>query len=270
MVKKIRTTTEWLEKKISVKPEIGLVLGSGLGEFAEEIAISFEIPYEEIPNFPKATVSGHDGKLIFGTIAGKHVVAMKGRFHYYEGYSQQEITFPIRVMKFLGVELLLLSNASGGMNPNYIVGDIMIITDHINLMGTNPLIGPNIDGLGPRFPDMGAVYDRKLVDLAKATAREIQLDIKFGVYAAVTGPVYETPAEYRYMYRIGADAVGMSTVPEAIVAHHMGMKLFAVSVISDLGIEGQIETITHEQVVEAAKATEPKLATLLLKMFEKL
>ncbi len=270
MVKKIRATTEWLEKKISVKPEIGLVLGSGLGEFAEEITVSIEIPYEEIPNFPKATVSGHDGKLIFGTIAGKNVVAMKGRFHYYEGYSQQEITFPIRVMKFLGVELLLLSNASGGMNPNYIVGDIMIITDHINLMGINPLIGRNIDELGPRFPDMGAVYDRKLVDLAKATAREIQLDVKFGVYAAVTGPVYETPAEYRYMYRIGADAVGMSTVPEAIVAHHMGMKLFAVSVISDLGIEGQIETITHEQVVAAAKATEPKLATLLLKMFEKL
>jgi purine-nucleoside phosphorylase len=270
MYERIEKTKQFLEKIAALKPYIGIVLGTGLGNFANQIENQQIIPYEEAPNFPISTVMGHQGQLIFGKVKDKNVVALKGRFHYYEGYSMQEVTFPIRVLASLGIEYLFLSNASGGTNPDYSVGDIMIIEDHINLTGQNPLIGPNDERLGPRFPDMSEVYDKKLIALAMEVARERGIKYQKGVYAAVTGPNYETPAEYRYIRKIGADAVGMSTVPEAIVARHAGLPCFAVSVISDLGVEGKIEKITHEGVIDAASLAEPLMTRMILGMMEKL
>ncbi|MCX6278413.1 MAG: purine-nucleoside phosphorylase [Bacteroidetes bacterium] len=263
MLKKIAETVEFLEKKITHKPEIGIILGTGLGGLVNEIAIETTIPYKLIPNFPVSTVIGHQGQLIFGKMGGKNIVAMQGRFHYYEGYSMQEITFPVRVMKFLGINLLILSNASGGVNPEFEVGDIMVIEDHINLMKDNPLIGKNEDEIGTRFPDMGCPYDTALIEKAFEIAKKQNIKLQKGVYAAVSGPTFETPAEYRYIRIIGADAVGMSTVPEVISARHMGLKCFAVSVISDLGVPGKIETITHEHVIDAASAVEPVMTRLI-------
>jgi purine-nucleoside phosphorylase len=270
MYERIEKTKQFLEKIAALKPYIGIVLGTGLGNFANQIENQQIIPYEEAPNFPISTVMGHQGQLIFGKVKDKNVVALKGRFHYYEGYSMQEVTFPIRVLASLGIEYLFLSNASGGTNPDYSVGDIMIIEDHINLTGQNPLIGPNDERLGPRFPDMSEVYDKKLIALAMEVARERGIKYQKGVYAAVTGPNYETPAEYRYIRKIGADAVGMSTVPEAIVARHAGLPCFAVSVISDLGVEGKIEKITHEGVIDAASLAEPLMTRMILGMMERL
>ncbi|HRY97495.1 MAG TPA: purine-nucleoside phosphorylase [Bacteroidales bacterium] len=264
MLNRISECLEHIRRKTSMTPRIGVILGTGLGDFVQEIVAEQSIHYAELPHFPVSTVAGHQGRLIFGHINQQPVVAMQGRFHFYEGYSMADVTFPIRVMKALGVEILILSNASGGVNPGFSVGDLMIITDHINLMGTNPLLGPNDERLGPRFPDMSEAYDHDLVRLALGVAQEQGQEVRTGVYAAVTGPVYETPSEYRFIRVIGADAVGMSTVPETIVARHMGIKVFAISVITDLGIEGRIEKITHEEVIRAARAAEPRLARLVL------
>ena len=266
MLKKIKETIEYLESRISLKPEVGIILGTGLGGLVNEIDILHTLPYEFIPNFPVSTVAGHNGQLIFGTMSGKNIVAMQGRFHYYEGYTMQEITFPVRVMKFLGIELLILSNASGGVNPDFEVGDIMVINDHINLMKDNPLIGRNDDGVGTRFPDMGEAYNARLIEKAFGIARNHGIKLQQGVYAAVSGPTYETPAEYRYIRTIGADAVGMSTVPEVIAARHMGLKCFAVSIISDLGVPGKIIEITHKHVIDAASAVEPVMTSIIKEM----
>lgn len=270
MLEKIKETSNFLLEGLTEKPEIGIILGTGLGEVGSEIKVNKEIKYSEIPNFPTSTVKGHEGKLLFGTLSGRNVMAMQGRFHYYEGYSMHELTFPIRVMNFLGVKTLILSNASGGLNPNFEIGDIMLITDHINLMPDNPLIGRNHDELGPRFTDMSEVYNKKHIREAKKIARHNQVRYQTGVYAAVSGPTFETPAEYRYIRTIGADAVGMSTIPEAIVARHMNMEVFAISLITDLGVEGKIVEISHEEVLEAAKAAEPNAALMIRELVPRL
>jgi len=266
MLKKITETVEFLKTKIKQRPEVGIILGTGLGGLVKEISIDATIPYESIPNFPVSTVVGHQGQLIFGKMGGKNIMAMQGRFHFYEGYSMREITFPVRVMKFMGIDLLILSNASGGVNPMFEVGDIMVIEDHINLIKDNPLIGRNEDAIGTRFPDMGHPYDADLIEKAFKIAKLQNIKLQKGVYAAVSGPTFETPAEYRYIRIIGADAVGMSTVPEVIAARHMGLKCFAVSVISDLGVPGKIEKITHEHVIDAASAVEPIMTRLIREM----
>jgi purine-nucleoside phosphorylase len=258
------TTKNILNQSKNFKPSIGIILGTGLGALVKEIEAEYIIPYQNIPGFPVSTVEGHQGKLILGTLSGKKVLAMQGRFHFYEGYSMQQITFPVRVMKALGIDSLIVSNAAGGMNPNFKVGELMIINDHINLFPTNPLIGKNIPQLGPRFPDMGETYYQKYIQLAKQIAKEHSIEIKEGVYAGLTGPCFETPAEYRYLWRIGADAVGMSTVPEVIVAKHSNMKVFGISIITDLGVEGQVQSITHEEVQHIANLQEPKM-TLIIK-----
>ncbi|MBS1638312.1 MAG: purine-nucleoside phosphorylase [Bacteroidetes bacterium] len=257
------TTKSILEKTNDFRPEIGIILGTGLGGLTKEISVAHVLPYESIPNFPVSTVEGHSGKLILGELGGKRVIAMQGRFHFYEGYTMQQITFPVRVMKALGVHTLVVSNASGGMNPNFEIGEIMIINDHINLFPTNPLIGKNIAELGPRFPDMSDAYDKKLVAKAVEIAKNNNIRVSQGVYAGLTGPCFETPAEYRYIGRIGADAVGMSTVPEVIVAKHGGMRVFGVSIVTDLGVDGKIVEVTHEEVQHIAAAAEPKMSFIV-------
>lgn len=264
MLKQIKFTTADIHKQTkNFKPEIGIILGTGLGGLVKEIKIEYSIPYENIAHFPLSTVEGHSGKLIFGTLGGKKIVAMQGRFHYYEGYSMEEVTFPVRVMKFLGIKTLFLSNASGGVNPKFEVGEIMIINDHINLF-PNPLIGRNESELGTRFPEMSEAYDKALIKKAKAIAKRLKIKVSEGVYAGLTGPTLETPAEYHYMRVIGADAVGMSTVPEVIVARHMGLPCFAISICTDLGVVGKIEKTTHEDVQRVATKQEPKM-TLIMK-----
>lgn len=261
-MKSFREAVKYLQKQYSETPAVGIVLGSGLGKFTEEITVEKEVSYADIPHFPVSTVEGHKSKLIFGKLSGKTVVAMAGRFHFYEGYDAQDIVFPIRVMKMLGVQTLLLSNAAGGVNPGYKVGDIMIISDHISFFTPNPLIGKNISELGPRFPDMSEPYKKDLVQKAKAIALANDYDVKEGVYVAVTGPTFETRAEYKFIHIIGGDVVGMSTVQEAIAANHMGMDVFAMSVVTDMGLHEGEYKITHEEVLEAARAAEPKLATI--------
>lgn len=270
MYEKIQETVAFIKNKTNFTPEIGIVLGTGLGNFINQIKIEHSISYEDIPNFPVSTVKGHHGQLILGTVNNTKVAALKGRFHFYEGYTMQEVTLPIRVLNLLGIKHLFLSNASGGTNLDFSVGDMMIIDDHINLTGQNPLTGQNDERFGPRFPDMSEVYDKKMIELAKEVAKEKGIDYQMGVYAAVTGPNYETPAEYKYIRIIGADAVGMSTVPEAIVARHMNLSCFAVSVISDLGVEGKIEVVSHDAVIDAASFAEPKMTELILGMIDKL
>lgn len=240
-------------------PRVGIVLGSGLGNLSSDIEVEKEIPYEDIPNFPVATVEGHQGKLIFGALNGKQVVVLSGRFHYYEGYTPDQVVFPIRVMKFLGVETLLLSNAAGGMNRAFKVGDLMIIRDHISLFVVNPLLGRNDPELGPRFPDMSEPYDKALIAKAKDIAARLQIPVHEGVYAGVTGPTFETRAEYKLLHIAGGDAVGMSTVQEVIAARHAGLSVFAMSVITDLGIREEDNIITHDEVLQAAREAEPKL-----------
>ncbi len=263
MLAKIQKTVDFLRKRIDQNPKVAIILGSGLGKMATDIKEKTIVPYNEIPNFPATTVEGHGGNLIFGKLENIPIVAMQGRFHYYEGYDMKEITFPVRVFNELGIQHLILSNASGGVNPDFKIGDIMIITDHINLMPDNPLRGKNIDQLGPRFPDMSEVYNPVLIRKAIDIARKHQIPFRTGVYAAVMGPTYETPSEYHYIRTIGADAVGMSTVPEAIVAKHMGLSCFAISVITDLGVTGKIVELTHQDVIEAANKVEPKMVALL-------
>lgn len=264
MLNKINEAVDFIKSKYPSQPSVGIVLGSGLGSFTNEIDIEFEIAYGDIPNFPVSTVEGHDGKLIFGNLSGKKVVAMAGRFHYYEGYSTREIVFPIRVFKFLGIETLLLTNAAGGTNPGYQVGDLMIIKDHISLHAVNPLIGKNDEQLGPRFPDMSEPYKKDLIEKVKKIAEQNKIELKEGVYVGVSGPTFETRAEYKMLNILGSDAVGMSTVQEVITAVHLGLPVFAMSVITDVGIREEDNTITHQEVLAAAKEAEPKL-TLIFK-----
>lgn len=264
------TTKSILEKTNNFRPEVGIILGTGLGGLVKEISAEYIIPYEEIPNFPVSTVEGHSGKLIFGELGGKKVMAMQGRFHFYEGYTMQQITFPVRVMKAIGIHTVCVSNASGGMNPNFEIGEIMIINDHINLFPTNPLIGKNISELGPRFPDMSEPYNKKIIALALDIAKNNNIKVSQGCYAGLTGPCFETPAEYRYISRIGADAVGMSTVPEVIVAKHGGMRVFGVSIVTDLGVEGKIIEVTHEEVQQIAAAAEPKMSFIVKELIRQM
>ena len=262
LLKDLKETVKFLQKQYKKVPQAGIVLGSGLGNFASQIKVEKEVPYEDIPHFPVSTVEGHSGKLIFGKLGEKTVVAMGGRFHYYEGYTPQEVVFPIRVMKMLGIQTLFLSNAAGAVNPSFKVGDIMIIKDHISFFTPNPLIGKNHTELGPRFPDMSEPYKKTLIQQAKDIAAKNDIDIKEGVYVAVTGPTFETRAEYKLIQVVGGDVVGMSTVQETIVAGHMGLPVFAVSIVTDLGIRDDENIITHEEVLQAAKEAEPKLALL--------
>lgn len=270
MLKKIIEAVEYIHENAPFAPEIGIVLGTGLGGLVKEIDVKFSVEYSKIPHFALSTVESHSGKLIFGELGGKRVIAMQGRFHFYEGYSLQEVTFPIRVMKMLGIKTLFLSNASGGVNPDYKIGEIMILNDHINLFPGNPLIGKNLEQLGPRFPDMSDTYDRKLIDLAKSIAKENGIDVSEGVYAGLTGPTLETPAEYNYVRVIGADAVGMSTVPEVIVARHMEIPVFAVSIITDLGVKGKIKKVSVQDVIDVANQQEPKMTFIMKELISKL
>jgi purine-nucleoside phosphorylase len=262
LLRQLEETMRFLQQQHAHIPSVGIVLGSGLGNFTNEIEVEKEVAYTDIPLFPVSTVEGHPGKLVFGKLAGKNVVAMAGRFHYYEGYTPQGVVYPIRVMKMLGVETLLLSNAAGAVNPSFKVGDIMIIRDHISFFTPNPLVGKNIGKLGPRFPDMSEPYKKSLIQKAKDIAAKNNFDIKEGVYVAVTGPTFETRAEYQLIKVVGGDVVGMSTVQETIVANHMGMQVFAASVVTDLGIREEENVITHEEVLQAAREAEPKLAIL--------
>ncbi|HLG41057.1 MAG TPA: purine-nucleoside phosphorylase [Chitinophagaceae bacterium] len=262
IMKELNDAVKFLQKQYKHAPQAGIVLGTGLGSFVEEIKIEKEIAYKDIPHFPVSTVKGHEGKLIFGKLSGKRVVAMAGRFHFYEGYDIRDVIFPIRVMKLLGIKTLLLSNAAGSVNPSYKVGDLMIIKDHISLFTPNPLIGKNIDELGPRFPDMSEPYRQHLIEKAKIIAANNNYDVKEGVYVAVTGPTFETVAEYKMILALGADVVGMSTVQESIIANHMGLDVFAMSVVTDIGIREDHSIITHEEVLIAAKHAEPKLAVI--------
>lgn len=264
MLEKIKETTTYLKDRTGASPEVGIILGTGLGGLVGEIEAEHVVPYEEIPHFPVSTVEGHSGKLIFGKLGGKSVMAMQGRFHFYEGYNMKEVTFPVRVMKALGMNDLVVSNASGGVNPDYEIGDLMILNDHINLFPTNPLIGTNYPELGVRFPDMSQTYDKELIAKAKEIAASHGIKVQEGVYAGLTGPCLETPAEYTYIRNIAADTVGMSTVPEVIVGRHGGMRCFAVSIITDLGVPGRIVKVTHEDVISVASMAEPKM-TLIMK-----
>jgi purine-nucleoside phosphorylase len=281
-IEQITSTSEFIRKEVTPSLKgvespssplgdggIGIILGTGLGGLVKEIEILHTIPYEKIPNMPLSTVEGHSGKLIFGNLGGKKVVAMQGRFHYYEGYSMEQVIFPVRVMKYLGIKKLFVSNASGGVNPDFEIGDLMILTDHINLM-PNPLIGKNENELGARFPDMSEAYDKSLIAKAKEIAKKNNIKVQQGVYVALTGPTLETPAEYKYMRIIGGDTVGMSTVPEVIAAHHMGIPCFAMSIITDVGVEGKIVKVTLEDILRTAEKTEPKMTLIMKEMVKSL
>jgi purine-nucleoside phosphorylase len=270
MMEKINEAVGFIKNIYSQQPAVGIVLGSGLGNFTDEIEVEMEIPYSDIPHFPVSTVQGHKGKLVFGTVSGKKVVAMAGRFHFYEGYTAEQTVFPVRVMKMLGIQTLLLSNAAGGVNPDLQVGDLMIITDHISQLIPNPLIGKNYAALGPRFPDMSEPYKRSLVKKTIAIAAEKNINVKQGVYVAVTGPTFETRAEYKMIQALGGDAVGMSTVQEAITAIHMGLPVFAMSVITDVGLREEENIITHEEVLQAAKEAEPRFASIFKELIAQL
>lgn len=268
MYAKIQETATWLKSKISSQPQTAIILGTGLGKLADEIEVNDRIPYSEIPNFPVSTVEGHSGCLLVGKLGGKDILAMQGRFHFYEGYSMKEVTFPIRVMYELGIKTLFVSNAAGGTNPEFEIGDLMIITDHINMFPENPLRGKNIEP-GPRFPDMSEAYNRQLIALADQIAQEKGIKVQHGVYLGTQGPTFETPAEYRMFHRLGADSVGMSTVPEVIVANHCGMRVFGVSIITDLGVEGKIVEVSHEEVQKAANAVQPLMADIMREMIRR-
>ena len=268
MLRRIQETANFLQSKMQTHPETAIILGTGLGSLANEITEKYEISYTEIPNFPVSTVEGHSGKLIFGKLGNKDIVAMQGRFHFYEGYSMKEVTFPIRVMKELGIKTLLVSNAAGGMNPDFEIGDLMIITDHINFFPEHPLRGKNIP-YGPRFPDMSEAYDKELIQEAEKIASEKGIKVQHGIYIGTQGPTYETPAEYKMFRILGADAVGMSTVPEVIVANHCGIRVFGISVITDLGVEGKIVEVTHEDVQKAADEAQPLMTTIMRELINK-
>lgn len=257
---------QFIQEKITIKPKIGLILGSGLGVLTDEMTDCVTIPYETVPHFPRATVEGHAGEWVIGKLSGIDIAVMKGRFHFYEGHHQKQVTFPVRVMKYLGIRNLIVTNAAGGIHPNFSAGDFMLITDHLNLMGTNPLIGPNDDRFGPRFPDMSEVYSLQLRMIAKRAAQDLQIPLQEGVYAAMVGPVYETPAEVRMIATLGGDAVGMSTVPEAIVANHSGLSVLGLSVISNLAAGIQKEKLSHQEVMETAKQVRSNFIQLIKKI----
>ena len=269
MKQKINETAQYILSKTTLRPKTAIILGTGLGQLATQIEDAVSIPYSEIPNMPVSTVEGHSGKLIFGKLGGKEIMAMQGRFHYYEGYDMKEVTFPVRVMKACGIETLFVSNAAGGMNSTFRIGDIMIIDDHINLFPEHPLRGKNDPELGVRFPDMHEAYDQQLIALAEKIAAEKNIHLQKGVYVGTQGPTFETRAEYTYFRAIGGDAVGMSTVPEVIVARHAGIKVFGVSVITDLGGFGVPVAATHEEVQEAANAAQPLMTTIMSEMIKR-
>lgn len=268
MINKIKESAEYIASKVKNMPEIAIILGSGLGDLASKIEVEVSLPYSEIPNFPVSTVEGHSGEFIFGKLGGKRVMAMKGRFHYYEGYDMKQVTLPVRVMTVLGVKTLIVSNAAGGMNPTFKVGDVMMLTDHINLFPEHPLRGKNYEEFGPRFPSMEEAYSNKLCDRLRKIAKENDIVLKEGVYVGTQGPSFETPSEYRYFYRIGGDAVGMSTVPEVIVARHSGIEVAGFSVITDLGGEGLREKVSHEEVQMAASSAEPIMTKLIVELLK--
>ena len=263
MWEKVQETVDYIKNKTNFTPEYGVILGSGLGGFTEDITIEHTLPYTEIPNFPVSTVQGHKGALVFGTIGTKKVVAMQGRIHFYEGYDMKQVTFPVRVMKYLGVEKLIVSNASGGVNPSYKVGDVAVITDHINMMPEHPLRGHNDERFGPRFVNMSEPYSNAMNQKAFELAKSLNIDLKQGIYLALQGPTFETLAEYKMVKAVGADCVGMSTVPEVIVARHMNMECFGISVITDMGDEDNIEEVNHEEVLQAAQKAEPHVRNLI-------
>ncbi len=269
MWEQVQETVSYIKERIDFIPEYGVILGSGLGSFTDEMKVEFTLPYNEIPNFPVSTVQGHKGALVFGTIGDKKVVAMQGRFHFYEGYSMTEVTFPVRVMKFLGVEKLVVSNASGGVNPSYKVGSVVMITDHINMTPEHPLRGKNDERFGPRFVNMSEPYSRKMIAKATELAKELSIEVHEGIYLGLQGPTFETLAEYKMVKILGADCVGMSTVPEVIVARHMDLETFGISVITDMGNEESIGTISHDEVLEAAKEAEPKVRSLIKELILK-
>ncbi|WP_071144953.1 purine-nucleoside phosphorylase [Bacteroides ihuae] len=267
MLERIEETAAFLREKMHTSPETAIILGTGLGSLANEITEKYEIKYEDIPNFPVSTVEGHSGKLIFGKLGNKDIMAMQGRFHYYEGYSMKEVTFPVRVMKELGIKTLFVSNASGGTNPDFEIGDLMIITDHINYFPEHPLRGKNL--YGDRFPDMSEAYSKELIGKALVIAKEKGIKVQQGIYIGTQGPTFETPAEYKLFHILGADAVGMSTVPEVIVANHCKIKVFGISVITDLGVEGKIVEVSHEEVQLAADAAQPKMTTIMRELINR-
>ena len=268
MLERIQETAAFLRSKMHTQPETAIILGTGLGSLANEITDKYEIGYETIPNFPVSTVEGHSGKLIFGKLGNKDIMAMQGRFHFYEGYAMTEVTFPIRVMRELGIRTLFVSNAAGGMNPDFEIGDLMIITDHINFFPEHPLRGRNIP-YGPRFPDMSEAYNKELIRKADEIAREKGIKVQHGIYIGTQGPTYETPAEYKMFRILGADAVGMSTVPEVIVANHCGIRVFGMSVITDLGVESKIVEVTHEEVQKAADQAQPLMTTIMRELINR-
>ena len=268
MWEQVQESVNYIVEKTNFSPEYGVILGSGLGGFTDDMLVEYILPYSQIPNFPISTVEGHKGALVFGTIGEKKVVAMQGRFHYYEGYSMKEVTFPVRVMKALGIEKLVVSNASGGVNHDYKVGSIVIIKDHINFMPEHPLRGKNDDRFGPRFVNMSEPYSRKMLTKAKEIASELNILVKEGVYLGLQGPTFETLSEYRMVKILGADCVGMSTVPEVIVASHMGLECFGISVITDMGNEESIDNISHEEVLEAAQKAEPHVRNIIKELIK--
>lgn len=268
MLEKIKATANYIKERINATPEVGIILGTGLGGLVKEIEIKESIPYSEIPNFPVSTVDGHAGRLIYGTLGNREVLAMQGRFHYYEGYSMKEVTFPVRVLKSVGISHLFVSNASGGLNPDWHVGEIVIISDHINFFPEHPLRGKNESELGPRFPDMSKCYDERLRNKAKLIALENNIAVKEGVYVGVSGPTFETPSEYKMFRLLGGDLVGMSTVPEVIVARHMNLKVFGISIVTDSGVPGEIVEISHEEVQEVAMKAEPKMTLIMKKLIQ--
>lgn len=267
MINTIKQTAEFIQQKVNFTPEVGIILGTGLGGLVNHIEIAHTLPYNEIPNFPISTVEGHAGRLIFGTLGGKRVVAMQGRFHYYEGYAPEQVVFPVRVMKMLGIENLFVSNASGGINSSFRVGDLMVITDHINLI-PNVLIGKNYNELGPRFPDMSEPYSRALDALATEVAAEKGIKLQYGCYVGTTGPTFETPKEYGYFKAIGGDAVGMSTTPEVVAARHMGLPVFGISIITNAAFSGQKST--HEEVQQEGAKAEKRMSALIVGMLERM
>ena len=272
-MQQLREATAYLQQTLhNFKPEAGIILGTGLGALVNDVEVQHRFSYADIPHFPVSTVESHAGELLAGTLAGKQVLVMHGRFHYYEGYSMEQVVFPVRVMKLLGIQNLFVSNASGGLNPAYEYSDLMLLEDHINLQPTNPLIGPNLDELGPRFPDMLEPYDLRLLALAEEAARDLDLDqyLRRGVYASLPGPMLETPAEYRYLRTIGADAVGMSTVPEVIAAVHMGLPVLAISVITDLCAPGKLKKVNIADILRTAAVAEPRLTALIKAVLAKL
>ena len=270
MLEKIKATSTFIQEQTGYEAEVGIILGTGLGGLAKEIDIEHSLNYSDIPNFPVSTVEGHAGRLIFGHLGGKKIIAMQGRFHYYEGYSLQDVTFPVRVLRMLGIRKLIVSNASGGLNPNYKVGDIMMLTDHINMFPGNPLIGRNMDELGPRFPDMSEAYNLHLRNLARKIALKNNINLEEGIYVGVAGPTFETPAEYKMFRVLGGDAVGMSTVPEVIVARHMDMDVFGISIVTDSGVPGEIIEISHEEVQEVAMKAEPQLSLIIRELIRQM